>query len=699
MDKSIQPFFSPRHIILVGASHDPTKLGYSLARNMVLSGYPGKIFLINPKGGSLFGRPVYPRVSAIPENAEMAVLLIPAPEVPKTLKECAQKGVKAAVIVTGGFRETGLEGAALEEECARIAADSGMRLIGPNCVGLMHAHLPLDATFLQPLPPAPGEVAFVSHSGAICGALVDWLRGQGIYLSHLLSLGNQADVRETDMLAPLAADPHTSVITMYLESIQTGRRFIEEAGKVVRVKPVIAHKVGRSASGQKAASSHTGALAGSETAYDAAFRRSGVLRADSTEQMFLWARVLAWCPLPKGKNVAVLTSAGGPGVTASDALDANGLALAELSPETQGNLSAILPSAASVHNPVDMLASASPEVYAACLKILLEDDGVDSVMVISPPPPAFATGAVARALVPVIQMTQKPVIVVFMGNSLITEGVEILRTVHIPECRFPEQAASALGALYHRFQFLQTPQDLLSPPHKVPRRKIRDLREDQPGGTWLEPGILAGLFAEYGVPTLRTPLAKTADEAVKLARKVGYPLVLKIASPDISHKSDVGGVVLNIENARQLRSAYRETLQKVTARQPDARITGVTLQKMLPPGQEVIIGMTRDPQFGPILMFGSGGVEVEGLKDVAFALAPLTRADAEYLLENTWAGRKLNGYRNLPAGDRPAVLSALAALSRISLDHPEIKEIEINPLRVFEPGQGACSLDLRAKLE
>jgi acetyltransferase len=699
MDKSIQPFFSPHSIVLVGASHDPTKLGYSLARNLVLSGFPGRIYLINPRGGELFGKKVYPGVSDVPENVELAVLLVPPSNVPAILKECAGKGVKGAIIVTGGFRETGPEGAALEEECARIAADAGMRLIGPNCVGVIHTHLPVDTTFLQPPTPAPGEVAFVSHSGAICGAVVDWLRGQGINLSHLLSLGNQVDVRETDVLAPLAADPHTSVITMYLESIQTGRRFMEEAERAVRIKPVIAHKVGRSASGQKAASSHTGALAGSETAYDAAFRRAGVLRADSTEQMFIWARALAWCPLPKGKNVAVLTNAGGPGVTASDAVDANGLALAELSDETRGKLRAILPAAASVRNPVDMLASASPEIYAGCLKMILEDPGVDSAMVITPPPPAFTTGAVARALIPIIQVTEKPVVVAFMGDKLISEGVEILRAVHIPEYRFPEQAASALGALYHRAQFLAAPNNLLEPQKRIPRRKIHDLRSIQPDGGWLESGLLTGLFADYGVETLRTPLAKTADEAISLARKIGYPLVLKIASPDISHKSDVGGVVLNIENAHQLRKAFIETIRHVADLRPDARIDGATLQKMLPPGQEVIVGMTRDPQFGPMLMFGSGGVEVEGLKDVAFALAPLTETNAQTMLQTTWAGRKLNGYRNIPTGDREAVLSVLASLSRMVMDHPEIKEIEINPLRVFEPGSGACAVDLRARLE
>lgn len=697
-DKTILPFFSPRSVVFIGASHDPTKLGYSLARNLILGGFPGKIFLINPKGGELLGRHVYKRLSEIPEGIELAVMLVPPPNVPETLRECGAKGVSAAIIVTGGFRETGPEGAALEDECLRIAKELNIRLIGPNCVGVIHTHLPLDTTFLQPPTPAPGEIAFVSHSGAICGAVVDWLRGQGLGLSHLLSLGNQSDVRETDVLAPLAADPHTSVITMYLESIQSGRRFMEEAAKAVKLKPVIAHKVGRSASGQRAASSHTGALAGSESAYDAAFRRSGVQRAASTEEMFIWARALAWCPLPRGKHVAVLTNAGGPGVTASDAVELNKMVLAELSAGTKQALQAILPAAASVKNPVDMLASASPEVYAGCLSILLSDPGVDSIMVIAPPPPSFTTGAIARALIPIIQTTDKPVVFALMGDKLISEGVELLRAVHIPEYRFPEDAASALGALVHRGEFLAVVDQELASPKFPSHHKVNDLHQFQPEGGWLKPEILAKLFSAYGVVTLQTPLTRSADEAVRLARKIGYPLVLKVASPDISHKSDVGGVFLDIQNAKSLRKAYDVILNRVKAYRPDAQIDGITLQRMLPQGQEVIVGMTRDPQFGPLLMFGSGGVEVEGLKDVAFALAPLTERDAHYLLQSTWAGRKLKGYRNIPAGDENAVIQALASLSRLALDHPEIAEIEINPLRVFPPGRGVCAVDIRARL-
>ncbi len=341
---SLAPFFAPRGVAVIGASQDPTKLGYGLARNLVQCNYQGAVHFVNPHGGSLFGRPVYPSILDAPDPLDLAILLIPADFVPATLQACAQRGLKAAIIGSGGFRETGASGAQLEQECLRIAQASGMRLIGPNCIGLLDTHLPLDATFLPPPGPLPGDVAFISHSGAICAAVIDWARGHSFGLSRLVSLGNQADVNETDILTPVAADPFTRVLTLYLEGVRDGRRFTAEAGRITRQKPIIALKVGRFASGQRAVASHTGALAGQENAYNAAFRRAGVIRAETSEEMFDWARALAWCPPPQGRGIAVLTNAGGPGVTAADALEAGGMYLAELGPETlaalQRNLAA-----------------------------------------------------------------------------------------------------------------------------------------------------------------------------------------------------------------------------------------------------------------------------------------------------------------------------------------------------------------------
>ena len=399
-DPSLLPFFAPRGVMVVGASKDPTKLGYALARNLIQSGYTGAISFINPKGGVLLGHNMITRIADVPDPVDLAVVLVPPPAVPGAMREVGERGIKAAIIATGGFRETGREGAALENEVVEICRHYGIRFIGPNCIGITNTHLPMDTTFLQP-PLAPiGDAAFISHSGAICAAVIDWVRGQGFGFSQLISLGNQPDVNETDMLEPVADDPHTRVMTMYMEGVSNGTRFVETARKITRFKPIIALKVGRFEAGRRAAASHTGALAGQESAFDAAFRKAGVLRANTTEEMFQWARALAWCPLPKGRNMAILTNSGGPGVTASDALELNGLRLADLSEETHAALKPILSPAASLRNPVDMLASADPPLYAACLRILLADPGVDGVIVITPPPPSSSAGGVVRGEAP-----------------------------------------------------------------------------------------------------------------------------------------------------------------------------------------------------------------------------------------------------------------------------------------------------------
>ena len=692
----LTPFFSPKGIALLGATNDPVKLGYGLARNLVQSNYQGAVHFVNPKGGSLLGRPVHTSIAQAPDPVDLAILLIPAPAVPQALKECGERGIHAAIIASGGFRETGPEGAALEARCLEIARGYSMRLLGPNCIGLLDTHLPLDATFLPPPGPLPGDVAFISHSGAICAAVIDWARGQGFGLSRLVSLGNQADVNETDVLAPVAADPFTRVLTLYLEGVSDGRRFVEEAGKVARRKPIIAIKVGRFASGQRAVMSHTGALAGRESAFNAAFRRAGVIRADTSEEMFDWARALAWCPPPQGRSVAVLTDAGGPGVTAADSLEANNMALAFLSEPTRAALGRLLPPAASLINPVDMLASAGPEQYAACLRILLDDPNVHSDLVILPPPPMHTAGAVAKALIPVIHAAEKPVVVALMGERLIQEAVEHFRAARVPEYRFPERAASALAVLAQRAEFLQRPDQLFPELPGLDRQTGRDAVLS-PGFLSLE-GIQPVLEA-YGIPTLPVRLARSSEEAVSLVNKLGYPVALKVASPDIPHKSDVGGVLLDVHDAQEIAEGFITVTHNSRNARPEAQIIGVHVQRMLPDGQEVIVGAVQDPHFGPLVMFGSGGVEVEGLKDVAFALAPCTHEEAEHLLESTWAGRKLRGYRHMPPADQEAVLQVVLRVAQLAADFPEIAEFEINPLRVLPKGEGAFALDARAVKE
>lgn len=696
-DTSLTPFFNPRGIAVVGASTNPVKLGYGLAHNLVQSNYQGALHFINPKGGRLLGHLLYTSIHAVPDPVDLAILLIPAQAIPQALHHCGERGLHAVIIGSGGFRETGPEGAALEDECLRIAQDYNMRLLGPNCIGLLDTHLPLDATFLPPPGPLPGDVAFISHSGAICAAVIDWARGQGFGLSRLVSLGNQADVNETDVLIPVAADTHTRVLCLYLEGVSDGRKFVNVASQVSPKKPIIALKVGRYASGQRAIASHTGALAGRDSAFNAAFRRAGVIRAETSEEMFDWARALAWCPLPQGRTVAVLTNAGGPGVNAVDALEANGLQVAKLEFETQSALEKLLPKAASLSNPVDMLAAATPEQYADCLGILLSDPGVDSVLVILPPPPMHPADAVASALTPVIHNTDKPVVVTLMGESLIQEAAKQFRTARIPEYRFPERAASALAILAQRAEFISRQIPVSQPGIEVNPAPVRSiLREHKPVSEQpsLPQAVAQQILTAYGISSPPIGLAKSPGEAQRLAQSFGFPVTLKVASHDIIHKSDHGGVILDLRNAQAVAEGYTTIARNIQSARPDVKIIGVHVQRMLPKGQEVIVGAIQDPQFGPLVMFGSGGVEVEGLKDISFALAPLSLEEAERLLESTWAGRKLAGYRNFPPADRAAVLDVLMRLAQLAADLPELVEIEINPLLVLPQGDGAYALDI-----
>jgi acetyltransferase len=630
-------------------------------------------------------------------------LLIPANSIPQAIEDCSKRGIKALIIGSGGFRETGIKGAELERRCLQIARKNGVRLLGPNSIGLIDTHSPIDTTFLSPPGPTPGDIAFISHSGAICSAVIDWARGQGFGLSRLVSLGNQSDVTEADMLAPVAEDPYTRVIALYLEGVTEGRHFLDQAQSVSREKPIVALKVGRSERSQAAVASHTGALAGLESAYNAAFRRAGVIRADTTEQLFDWARALAWCPLPKGSSVGVLTNAGGPGVTAVDALESKGLQLADLSPETQENLGDLLNPAASLNNPVDMLAAATPHQYASCLQILLADPAVDSVMVILPPPPMHTAGGIAKAIIPVICTTEKPVVVALMGERLIQEAVEYFRAARVPEYRFPERAAEALAVLNQRSEFLMKLSDRkekpLSHPTSFQHNKVTSILQKYTSAGLLKEEDAFNVVSAYGIPALHPKLARTAQQAVRIAEEIGFPVAMKISSPQITHKSDTGGVLLNLQDSQEVLAGFESLIENTRSMRPGADISGVHLQAMLPGGQDVIIGAVQDKQFGALVMFGAGGIEVEKTRDVRFGLAPITIAEAEEMIAATWAGKKLAGFRSLPPADKEAVVRAILSLSILAVDFPRLKEIEINPLSVQRPGMGAFAVDVRIRVD
>jgi acetyl coenzyme A synthetase (ADP forming)-like protein len=696
----LESLFAPRGVAVIGASQTPSKLGYGVARNLVMSGYAGALHFVNPSGGELFGRPMVSSVADIPDPVDLAMIIIPAKSVPGALEDCGERGIQAVIIGSGGFREIGPKGAELEKACLDIAHRYGIRIIGPNCIGYLDTHLPIDTSFL-PLPgPIPGDIAFISHSGAICEAVIDWARGQGFGLSRLVSLGNQMDLTEADVLEPTASDPQTRVVALYLEGVGDGPTFVKEATKVAKDIPIVAIKVGRSARGRAAVASHTGALAGEEAAFEAALRKAGVLRASTSEALFDWARALAWCPLPTGRKVAVLTNAGGPGAIAADALDAQGLALSDLAPSTQAALAELLPAAASLRNPVDMLASAGPREYSLGLRLLLADEGVDAVMVILPPPPVSTAADIAAALIPEIQIADKPVVVALMGEDLILQAAGLFRQARVPDYRFPERAASALGVLVKRAERLAQPAEAPLTPAVADAGSARKrLEACTVKDGFLPPDVCLDIGRAYGLPLPESHLVRTADEAEEAAQSIGYPVAMKVVASRLTHKSDAGGVALNLADADQVRSAFVEVTEGPKRAVPDVHIEGALVQAMQPSGQEVILGMVRDPQFGPLLMFGSGGVEVEGLRDTAFALPPLSPHELEGMLDRTWAGRRMHGFRHLPPGDRQSVAEGLVALAQMAADLPFLMEVEINPLLVFSRGQGSSALDLRIRVK
>jgi acetyltransferase len=698
---NLHKLLNPQSVAVIGATSNQNKLGYGVSRNLISSGFSGEIYFVNPKGGVLFGHTMVTNLAHLPGQIDLAVIVIPAPKVARTMYACSQIGIKNFIIISGGFSEIGKTGANYEAECIRIAEEENLHLIGPNCIGVIDTHFPIDTTFIQPPMPEPGDIGFITHSGALGAGVIDWVRGAGFSFSRILSLGNQIQINESDVIGSLVADPHTAVITLYLESVKDGKNFITQTTKASQQKPVIALKVGRSEKGKQAASSHTGALAGSDNAFDAAFLRSGVIRATTTEELFNWAKALAWSPMPSGNRVAVLTNAGGPGVAATDALALNGLFMAEISGSTRSKLEALLPVAASVENPIDILASASAHLYADCLKILLEAPEVDMVMVIAPPPPMYSAEDIVTACLPIIDAVEdKPVVFSLMGSKQVSDGIDLLRRKKIPEYNFPEKAAASMGALWKRAKIVRSFGDGKNIKPEIDKSPVGKLLESlTPGIDGLVPQqITEEILDIYGVSIGKQYLANSEKQAGEIAKKIGFPVVLKIAAAGISHKSELGGIVLNLQDENEVQEAFQQLTSSVRDQEPELEVLGAYLQKMVLAGQEVIVGAVRDPIFGPMVMFGSGGVEVEGIKDINFALAPLTSSDLDYLIDNSWAGTKLNGFRHFQPGDINALKEVLVRIGQLIVDYQQIEEVEINPLYVFDQGQGVTAVDVRMYL-
>jgi acetyltransferase len=679
----LDTFFTPQGVAVIGASRNPHKLGYGVVRNLHEYHYQGAIYPINRSASEILGYACYSHISEVPDPVDLAVLVVPASVCAQTLKDCGQRGIKHAIVVSGGFAESGEQGQALEKELQEVAAEEGIRVIGPNCIGTIDTHTPVNTTFVVGMP-EQGEIGFSSQSGAMVAAVIDWARGAGVGFSRIVSLGNQVDVNETQMIEAIRSDRHTKVITGYIEGVSDGRAFLEMAKQTALQKPFVVLKGGQGEGGAKAVASHTGALAGSTQAYEAAFRRAGIQHAATMEEMFDWARALAWQPLPQGKRVAVLTNAGGPAILAVDAMEAKGLELAPLTNETREYLRSRLPRAASISNPVDILAGSGPGTYAVALDALLTDETVDAVVVIQAPQDWFLPASLAEVVGEVSGVHDKPVIASIMGKASVDEALSVLHKRKVPNVAFPERVASILRAMLDRKEWLDTDQQEPDLPditnHSALEERIA--QED-----W------TNVLKEIGIQFPRESTVNTVEDAVRIAEDIGYPVVMKLVSADISHKSDVGGVELNIGTEQEVKQAY-ERIQNV-AQQAGGSFDGVLIQPMLKDGQEVIIGIQQDEQFGPTILFGSGGVDVELLKDVAVELAPLNDQQAEDLIDATRAGVKLNGWRNIPAVDRPTVIQYLKKIAQLAEKYPQIQELAINPLYVLPEGQGAYAVDVR----
>ncbi len=695
--QGIEILFNPRSIAVIGASATKGKLGNDVMRNLIDSGYGGKIYPINPRGGEILGRTVYRKIGDVPADVDVAVIVIPAKFVLPVVEECGKKGVKALVIITAGFKEIGHEGLEAEKKLVEIAEKYGMVVQGLICLGIINMSYPYNASFSSGTP-EKGSIAFASQSGALMTGILDWSLMEKIGFSKFVSLGNKAQLDESDFVEAFGRDPDSTFILLYIESVADGKKFMDVCRRVTPKKPIFVVKSGVSQAGARAASSHTGSLAGSDTAYDAAFKQCGVIRAESIAELFGVANVYDDMKLPAGNRVAIVTNAGGPGILTTDACEASGLEVTKLSQTTIDFLKAHLPPAASVYNPIDALGTASAEDYRICTEAALRDEQVDAVIVLLTPQAMTQIAETAQALVDVHrEYPEKPLLAVFMGGNSMVYPRVILTDGSIPTFDFPERAVHALAELYKYTVRRDSLKDEAVPQFPVDKERVAEiLAKVKEDGRRVLLGSEAHAIAEaYGIPVARIRLATTPEEARTIADELGYPVVLKISSPDIVHKSDVGGIRVGLKTPEEVESAFRQILDTVKTHKPKAIIYGVDVQEMVSQGRELIIGCSRDVQFGPLIMFGAGGIFVNYLKDVAFRLAPMTRSDVGELISETKIATLLRGVRGQPPSDMKALEDTVLKISQLVTDFEEIVELDINPLFGYEQGKGVCAVDVK----
>lgn len=700
----MQSIFSPQTIAVIGASKTRGKVGHDIFENILYSGFTGTLYPVNPHASSVCSVKAYPSISAIPDKVDLAIIIIPPEAALKVAYEVVECNVKAMIIVSAGFREVGGEGLVIEDKIASVCAEANIRIVGPNCLGVINTdqRIRLNASFARRMP-RNGRIAFISQSGALCSAVLDFAADRNIGFSKFISTGNKSDIDEIALLQYLHEDPETDVILMYIEELRRAREFIAVAKEITggrKPTPILAIKSGRTEAGAKAASSHTGSIAGTEAVYEAIFHQSGIVRADTIEDMFNFSVAFANRRLPRSKRVAIVTNAGGPGIVATDVTALSGLELAEFSTETRDALKDYLPATANIGNPVDIIGDATRKRYKDAMLAVTNDENVDGVIVILTPQSMTDIVGTAESVKEINCQTDKPIIAVFMGIVDVSTGVKILEKEEIPVYRFPEEAARAFGALYHHNRWV----------HRPHLREINIKAETDKAGEIVRHAIennehylgeIGGndILRCYGLPLLSTTLVTTPEEAIEVAGKIDGKVALKIVSPDIIHKSDSGGIALHLETDEEVRDAFARVVHNVKSYQPDAEIRGVLVQEISKPGVEVILGGTNDSSAGQLIMFGLGGIFVEIFKDVSFRLVPVTHNGARAMIKSIRGFPMLTGVRGQKPCDIEAVELCLLKLSLMMSENPEIAEIDINPLVVHETGRGASVADCRIILK
>ncbi len=691
----LQQLFEPRSVAIVGASSKPGKVGYDILRNMVSSGYQGEVFPVNPHAEEILGRKCYPSLAQIDSDIDLAVIVVPAASVLAVVEEGGAKGIKTAIVISAGFKEAGPEGIERERQLSDLARRLGMRIVGPNCLGVMSTSNGLNASFAHGMPKR-GNVALMSQSGALATAIIDWSIQQGIGYSKFVSFGNGVDIGPVDLLRAWEDDPETSVIVGYVEGLRNGPEFMQVARQVSAKKPVVIVKSGGTQAGARAVSSHTGSLAGSERAYNAAFMQCGIIRAHSVEELFDLAVAFSYQGAPRGRRVGIVTNAGGPGIMATDAVERASLELSGLDPGTISTLRSQLPPASNFYNPVDVLGDADAARYAFGAETLLKDPNVDAVVAVLTPQAMTQPAETATRLAEAANASRKPVLGCFMGGDAMTGAAAILNDRKVPNYPFPERAVQALAKMAEYSEWKHEPPDeflTFKADHEAVKAAFAEARSE--GRVNLGEAEARHVLQAYGLAVPESQLAQNAEEAADFAQKIGFPVVMKIISPDILHKSDIGGVRVGINSRQEAADAFELMMLRARRYAPEATIRGIFVQEMIRSGREVIIGSTRDPQFGPLVMFGLGGIYVEVLKDVSFRVAPFGEKHARRMIEEIKSTALLHGARGERPSDIEAIVECLLVVSQMVTDFPEIVEMDINPLKVGEPGAGAVAVDAR----